>query len=59
MRQDLYARITELKATADALTDDLVESGLHEEDPIVELVNSLISDEILFLRGIIKKLETH
>lgn len=59
MRVEIYNRIAEIKGVLQALEDDLEENGPPIDEHYVESLAAMLRDEILFLRGIVKKLETH
>lgn len=59
MKLDILNRIAEIKGVLAALEDDLEESGEPLDIHYVDSLASMLRDEILFLRGLVKKLETH
>lgn len=59
MKKDILERIAELKGHMQAMREMLEEEGIPLDSPEVQDLESFIGDEILFLRSLIKKLETH
>lgn len=59
MRQLLLDRILDLKAILTAIDEDIQVNDLAEDDHVVESMVSFVTDEVIFLRSLLKKLETH
>lgn len=58
MKNKIYARISELKEYIEVVEQEYIDNSM-DLDPEIQDVLNLIRDEILFLKSIIRDMETH